>query len=91
MLARADGERQRAVIGDRHAGRVGFFLEVENFDTNYQRKRTAGVHFLTEPRNQPYGRVAVFRDIAGNHWDLLGPAVNHAGAESDRPSGATPS
>jgi predicted enzyme related to lactoylglutathione lyase len=73
LLARADGEHQVAAIGNQHAGRVGFFLCVDDFDASYQRMRAAGVEFLTEPRTEPYGQVAVFRDIAGNHWDLLGP------------------
>ncbi len=74
LLARADGEHQTAAIGNQHAGRVGFFLQVDDFDHSYQRMHNAGVTFLTEPRTEPYGRVAVFRDIAGNRWDLLGPA-----------------
>lgn len=73
LLARADGERQAAAIGDQHAGRVGFFLWDDDFESRYAHMRTAGVEFLTEPRSEPYGRVAVFRDIAGNRWDLLGP------------------
>jgi len=36
--------------------------------------RAAGVEFLGEPRDEPYGRVVVFADVAGNRWDLLGPA-----------------
>ena len=71
LLARADGERQIAAIGNQHAGRVGFFLEVDDFDATYQRMRGAGVEFLGEPRTEPYGRVVVFRDIAGNRWDLI--------------------
>jgi catechol 2,3-dioxygenase-like lactoylglutathione lyase family enzyme len=74
LLARADGDRQRAAIGDQHAGRVGFFLRVDDFDASYRRMRAAGVEFLAEPRTEPYGRVVVFRDVAGNRWDLLGPA-----------------
>lgn len=74
LLARADGEHQAAVVGHQHAGRVGFFLQVEDFDTSYQQLRTAGVEFITAPRTERYGRFAVFRDIAGNRWDLLGPA-----------------
>jgi predicted enzyme related to lactoylglutathione lyase len=35
--------------------------------------RSAGVTFIGEPREEPYGWVAVFLDIAGNRWDLLGP------------------
>ncbi|MEV0607834.1 VOC family protein [Polymorphospora rubra] len=74
LLARADGERQRAAVGDQAAGRVGFFLRVDDFDATYRRMVAAGVRFVTEPREQPYGRVVVFLDIAGNRWDLLGPA-----------------
>ncbi|GAB3440812.1 VOC family protein [Actinophytocola sediminis] len=72
LLARADGERQLAAVGDQHAGRVGFFLRVDDFDASYQRMRAMGVEFVTEPRTEPYGRLAVFRDVAGNRWDLLG-------------------
>ena len=73
LLARADGERQAAAIGNQVAGRVGFFLRVEDFDAAYARMTSAGVEFVSPPRAEPYGRVAVFLDIAGNRWDLLGP------------------
>lgn len=72
LLARADGERQRGAVGEQVAGRVGFFLRVADFDGMYARLRAAGVEFVREPRTEPYGRVAVFLDIAGNRWDLLG-------------------
>ena len=75
LLAQADGDRQAAVVGDQFAGRVGLFLEVDDFDAAYQRMTAAGVEFVTVPRTEPYGQVAVFLDIAGNRWDLLGPAV----------------
>jgi catechol 2,3-dioxygenase-like lactoylglutathione lyase family enzyme len=71
LLARADGERQSAAVGDQAAGRVGFFLKVDDFDAAHRRMTDAGVEFLSEPRTEPYGRVAVFLDIAGNRWDLL--------------------
>ena len=74
LLARADGERQAAAIGDQVAGRVGFFLRVDDFEAHYERMRAAGVEFVGEPRDEPYGRIVVFLDIAGNRWDLLGPA-----------------
>ena len=79
LLARADGERQAAAVGNQVAGRVGFFLEVEDFDAAYQRMTAAGVEFATEPRDEPYGRVAVFLDIAGNRWDLIGPPSGELG------------
>jgi catechol 2,3-dioxygenase-like lactoylglutathione lyase family enzyme len=74
LLARADGERQAQAVGDQFAGRVGLFLRVDDFDGQYQRMRDAGVEFVGQPRAEPYGRVVVFLDIAGNRWDLLGPA-----------------
>lgn len=71
LLARADGDHQRAVVGDQTGGRVGFFLRVDDFDATYQRMIDAGVIFLGVPRSEAYGRVVVFQDIAGNKWDLL--------------------
>jgi catechol 2,3-dioxygenase-like lactoylglutathione lyase family enzyme len=73
LLARADGERQAAVVGDQFAGRVGLFLRVDDFDAAYERMAAAGVEFVTTPRVEPYGQVVVFVDVAGNRWDLLGP------------------
>ena len=73
LLARADGDTQAAVVGKQVAGRVGFFLRVDDFDATYARMTAAGVEFVTAPRTEPYGRVVVFLDIAGNRWDLLGP------------------
>jgi catechol 2,3-dioxygenase-like lactoylglutathione lyase family enzyme len=73
LLARADGEQQSAAVGNQVAGRVGFFLRVDDFGAAYARMTSAGVEFVGPPRTEPYGRVAVFVDIAGNRWDLLGP------------------
>lgn len=78
LLAQADGERQSAAVGDQVAGRVGFFLRVDDFGSAYARMTAAGVEFLTQPRDEAYGRIAVFRDIAGNKWDLLGPSSPNA-------------
>jgi catechol 2,3-dioxygenase-like lactoylglutathione lyase family enzyme len=74
LLAAADGERQQSAVGNQTAGRVGFFLRVDDFTASYTRMTAAGVQFLSPPRTEPYGQVAVFLDIAGNRWDLLGPA-----------------
>ncbi len=73
LLARADGAAQSAAVGTQFAGRVGLFLRVEDFAASHARMVTAGVRFVSAPRDEPYGRVAVFLDIAGNRWDLLGP------------------
>jgi predicted enzyme related to lactoylglutathione lyase len=62
-------------LGTITKGRPRFLCwrRVDDFDAAYQRMISAGVQFLTPPRSEPYGRVAVFRDIADNRWDLLGP------------------
>jgi catechol 2,3-dioxygenase-like lactoylglutathione lyase family enzyme len=75
LLAQADGADQAAVVGGQFAGRVGLFLQVEDFDEVFARLIAAGVTIVRPPRQEPYGKVAVFVDIAGNKWDLLGPAV----------------
>src|SRR5262245_38589561 len=72
LLARADGEQQMTSVGRQFAGRVGMFLRVDDFDAAYQRMIAAGVQFMSPPRDEPYGRVAVFLDLEGNRWDLLG-------------------
>lgn len=74
LLARADGARQVDIAGSQVAGRVGFFLRVDDFEATYQRMVDAGVTFVGAPRMEAYGRLAVFLDVEGNRWDLLGAA-----------------
>lgn len=73
LLARPDGDRQTRTIGDQFAGRVGLFLRVDDFNATHQHMIENGVEFVSPPRSEEYGEVAVFVDIAGNRWDLLGP------------------
>ena len=73
LLARADGDDKAAAVGGQVARRVGFFLRVDDFDASYERMRSRGVEFVSVPRTEPYGRVAVFLDLSGNRWDLIGP------------------
>lgn len=75
LLARADGAHQEAAIGHQFAGRVGFFLRVDDFAASHRRMLAAGVTFTTAPRDESYGRVAVFLDCEGNKWDLLGGVI----------------
>jgi len=72
LLARADGDHQAAIVGEQFAGRVGLFLRVDDFDATFRRMADAGVSFVSPPRDEPYGKVAVFLDLEGNRWDLLG-------------------
>jgi catechol 2,3-dioxygenase-like lactoylglutathione lyase family enzyme len=73
LLAQARGEEQVHMIGRQFAGRVGLFLRVDNFNEAFERMSAYGVEFHTAPRAEPYGQVAVFSDLCGNKWDLLGP------------------
>jgi len=73
LLARAATREQRDRVGDQTGGRVGWFLYTDTFDRDYRRLRAAGVVFEEAPRHEPYGTVAVFRDLYGNRWDLLQP------------------
>jgi len=71
LLARAVADRQNAVVGEQGGGRVWLFLQTENFDSDYLHMRAEGVHFESAPRDEPYGRVAVWSDPWGNRWDLI--------------------
>ena len=71
LLARADGPKQEARIGDQTGGRVFLFLETDDFDRDHAAMKAKGVRFLEEPRREAYGTVAVFEDLYGNRWDLL--------------------
>lgn len=74
LLAKADGDRQSARVGDQTGGRVGFFLETDNIARDFERMRGRGVEFLEAPRHEAYGTVAVFSDLYGNLFDLIEPA-----------------
>lgn len=74
LLARAADEAQAAHIGDQAGGRVFLFLHSNDFDRDHRSMISAGVRFLEAPRDEAYGRVAVFEDLYGNKWDLIEPA-----------------
>ena len=71
LLAKAASGQQAAAIGRQTGGRVAFFLATDDFVADHRRLLAAGVDFEEEPRQEPYGSVAVFRDPFGNRWDLL--------------------
>jgi predicted enzyme related to lactoylglutathione lyase len=73
LLAKAQKPEELAAIGNQHGGRVGFFLQVDNFDEAYGRLAAAGAQFCEPPRHESYGRVVVFSDLYGNRWDLIEP------------------
>lgn len=71
LLARPSTPGQRAYVGNQTGGRVSFFLATDDFERDYAALCAHGVRFERAPRNEPYGRVAVFADLYGNLWDLL--------------------
>jgi catechol 2,3-dioxygenase-like lactoylglutathione lyase family enzyme len=71
LLAKATGS-QAARIGDQTDGRVAFFLHTDDFAATHEQMVRAGVQFVESPRAEPYGTVAVFVDLYGNRWDLVG-------------------
>jgi catechol 2,3-dioxygenase-like lactoylglutathione lyase family enzyme len=73
VLARASSPEQRERIGNQTGGRVFLFLYTDDFERDYAAYREKGVEFMRPPLDAPYGRVAVFRDIYGNLWDLVQP------------------
>lgn len=73
LLARASNDAQSARVGSQTGGRVFLFLYTDDLERDVARYKAAGVTFVREPRQQPYGTVAVFEDLYGNLWDLLQP------------------
>lgn len=71
LLARAVGDRQSAAVGEQGGGRVWLFLETEDFERDLKRLQSAGASIEGVPRDEPYGRVVVWRDPWGNRWDLI--------------------
>lgn len=71
ILARASTPEQVARIGDQAGGRIWLFLETDDFDRDHAAFSAAGVRFRESPRDEPYGKVAVFEDLYGNGWDLI--------------------
>jgi catechol 2,3-dioxygenase-like lactoylglutathione lyase family enzyme len=75
VLARAETAQQQAALGAQAGGRVWLFLKTPDFAADYARLIAAGAVFEEAPRDEPYGRVAVWRDPWGNRWDLIQPVA----------------
>lgn len=74
LLAQASTPEQAAVVGSQTGGRVFLFLDTDDLDRDHRLYRAKGVEFVREPADMPYGRVAVFKDLYGNLWDLVQPS-----------------
>ena len=75
LLAKAANEEQKSRIGNQTGGRVFLFLYTDNFERDYAELKLKGVEFVREPVKENYGRVAVFKDLYGNLWDLIEPVT----------------
>jgi catechol 2,3-dioxygenase-like lactoylglutathione lyase family enzyme len=73
LLARAATPEQEACIGRQTGGRVFLFLRTDDFWRDYQDMLAAGIKFVRPPKKASYGTAAVFEDLYGNLWDLIGP------------------
>ena len=73
LLARGVGSEQVSRIGNQTGGRVFLFLHTDDFPRDYEAYRARGVRFVREPKDEPWGTVAVFADLYGNLWDLIQP------------------
>jgi catechol 2,3-dioxygenase-like lactoylglutathione lyase family enzyme len=72
LLARAVGDAQLASVGNQTGGRVFVFLETDDFARDYAAYTARGVRFVRGPSEEAYGTVAVFEDLYGNRFDLIG-------------------
>ncbi len=84
LLARPSNPGEEAFIGNQTGGRVTFFLGTGDFWRDYNEMVSRGVEFVRTPSDQPYGTVAVFRDLYGNPWDLIGPREPNSQGREDR-------
>jgi catechol 2,3-dioxygenase-like lactoylglutathione lyase family enzyme len=73
LLAKASNEEQRARIGNQTGGRVFLFLHTDDIHRDYKNMVDQGISFVRNPVTEPYGKVAVFKDLYGNLWDLIEP------------------
>ncbi len=73
LLAKASNAEQQTRIGNQTGGRVFLFLHTDNFDRDFAEMKGNGIEFVREPAIESYGKVAVFKDLYGNMWDLIEP------------------
>jgi catechol 2,3-dioxygenase-like lactoylglutathione lyase family enzyme len=72
LLAKAANEEQQKFVGNQTGGRVFLFLYTDDFESDYQNLLANNITIVREPTVEEYGKVAVFADLYGNLWDLIG-------------------
>lgn len=73
LLAKAANDEQLSRVGNQTGGRVFLFLYTDNFERDHNEMKSKGIEFVRPPVKEPYGTVAVFKDLYGNLWDLIEP------------------
>jgi catechol 2,3-dioxygenase-like lactoylglutathione lyase family enzyme len=73
LLAKAANDEQRSRVGNQTGGRVFLFLHTDNFERDYQNLLDHQIEIVRQPQREEYGTVAVFKDLYGNLWDMIGP------------------
>lgn len=73
LLAKASTDEQKSRVGNQTGGRVFLFLHTDNITRDYENMNSLGIEFVRKPTEEPYGTVAVFKDLYGNLWDLVEP------------------
>ena len=72
LLAKAANEEQKSRVGNQTGGRVFLFLHTDNFWRDYEQMMKEEINFIRKPSQEEYGTVAVFEDLYGNLWDMIG-------------------
>lgn len=75
LLAKAANEQQLNAVGNQTGGRVFLFLHTDDCRRDYNQYKLNNVQFIREPVKEEYGTVAIFKDLYGNLWDLIEPAL----------------
>jgi len=75
LLARAATEEQSSRIGDQTGGRVFLFLHTDDMERDRLNLIQQGIEIVRGPSIEEYGTVLVFKDLYGNLWDLIQPAL----------------
>ena len=73
LLAKAATGEQRSRVGNQTGGRVFLFLHTDDIHRDHKNMSDEGIEFVRKPTVEPYGTVAVFKDLYGNLWDLIEP------------------
>ncbi len=77
LVAKASAPEQEPFVGNQSGGRVFLFLNTDDFWRDYNDMISQGILFVRDPKKESYGMVAVFEDLYGNKWDLLGLNSDH--------------